>query len=256
MGTFIVASMFTSHAFAQASKFEGFYLQTGLNYTSDSLKVNGNSVDTPADNNDEDINLPTQSFSSTALNLAGGYIFPVARDYLIGLGADYTSPSQTYTINNFQVTNSVGNTGIAAGTTVALNGATAKISNRYSIFITPSFLIDAEKMAFLKLGYSSAKTTLVDPSTATVTIGGASTTSANSPINTAHNSINGYIFGVGYKQFISNNLYGYGEANYIGYGKNTSSTISPTNNNTANSTTTIKSTLTEYSLILGVGYKF
>ena len=93
----------------------------------------------------------------------------------------------------------------------------------YNIFISPSIVIDKDKLAYAKVGYTGAN----------VTSDGDNT------------SLNGYSLGLCYKQIISGGLYGFGEVNYASYA-NTNIGGGATGSFSANST----------NVLVGLGYKF
>ena len=94
----------------------------------------------------------------------------------------------------------------------------------------------------------------VDVSAPNTVISGGTSTPINGTVSRSK-TLNGYIIGLGYKQFITSGFYGFAEANYITYGK---ADFGATNKNDAvfNITTTTNSALSTYQLLVGVGYKF
>ncbi|MEI7758541.1 MAG: hypothetical protein WCI80_05850, partial [Bacteroidota bacterium] len=60
-------------------------------------------------------------------------------------------------------------------------------------------------------------------------------------------SYNGYSLGLGYKQFFTEHIYGFGEVNYTDYGNSNNRT-----DYNFSGTTTLKAT----NYLLGIGYKF
>jgi outer membrane immunogenic protein len=203
----LVASLLTlagTGAMAQ-SAFEGFYAQAGIGYESVTPSFTGGSVDgfgyTGTGNN-------ANSFAGT---IGAGYNFAVTPSFLLGIGAEY-SPIAGSKAN--------------ITTTVAGIGSETDQYNKkdsYNIFISPSIVIDKDKLAYAKVGYTGAN----------VTSDGDNT------------SLNGYSLGLGYKQIISGGLYGFGEVNYASYA-NTNVGDGATGSFSANST----------NVLVGLGYKF
>ena len=69
--------------------------------------------------------------------------------------------------------------------------------------------------------------------------------------------MSGYIVGLGYKQIIQGGLYGFAEANYMGYGDISGSvTQSYTDGTPGTFTSRTSASLNAYNLLIGVGYKF
>jgi len=213
------ATVVASSAMAQ-SAFEGAYGQLGVGYdqnslSSSNLTVGGATV----------VTTPGSNGGSFAGVIGLGYNFSVTKDFLLGIGADYgVMPS-----SSFSGTNAVGTTN-------------TKISNRYNIFVTPGYVIDKDKLAYLKAGYSSQTVKVIDgPGSPTVgeTLGSG--------------SANGYVVGLGYKQMVSKGFYGFGEANYYDYsGANfTAVTLSDGSRISNYSPKT-----SAYQFLVGVGYKF
>ena len=203
----LVASLLTlagTGAMAQ-SAFEGFYAQAGIGYESVTPSFTGGSVDgfgyTGTGNN-------ANSFAGT---IGAGYNFAVTPSFLLGIGAEYSpiaGSKANYTL-----------------TVPGIESATDQYNKKdsYNIFISPSIVIDKDKLAYAKGGYTGAN----------VTSDGDNT------------SLNGYSLGLGYKQIISGGLYGFGEVNYASYAK-TNVGGGATGSFSANST----------NVLVGLGYKF
>jgi hypothetical protein len=163
------ATVLASSAMAQ-SAFEGAYGQLGIGYQSSKAKINqpGNSFDS------------TNGFAST---VGLGYNFSVSKDFLLGIGAEYSfvptsEANSTYT-----------NADLSTGTEKYKN------QNTYNIFIAPGIVISKDSLAYAKVGYTG--TTYKFP---------------ESSFN-----LTGYSLGLGYKQIINGGLYGFAEGNYFSY---------------------------------------
>ena len=231
-------------AFAQKSAFEGFYGQLATGYENNSTS-NGNVTTSDAASGFPPLTWSSsnQSFGGAPLVFGAGYNFSVAPKWLVGIGADYSFLPQTS--STFSSTNPVAGSN-NAGSTIA--GATYKTSNRYNIFITPGYEIDKDKLVYLKAGYSSVSLTTNSPTSYTDN-GDAMN---NGPIRAGSQSktLNGYVLGLGYKQFITGGIYGYAEGNYMSYSKANFSVVSD------GTTFSSNPGLSSYQLLVGVGYKF
>ena len=151
------------------------------------------------------------------------------QQYLIGVGLEYSGLSKSHT----------GDCMTQAGVCQGAN-QNYTISNRYSLFLTPSFVIDKERLSYLKIGYTNEniQSTII-------------THDANNGKSFGSQGVNGYVLGVGYKQIIQNSLYGFGEINYYHY-----SSASLNNAIGAFAVTANNPSPTAYNFIVGLGYKF
>ena len=231
-------------AFAQKSAFEGFYGQLATGYENNSTS-NGNVVtsDIGSGNPPATWSSSNQSFGGAPLVIGAGYNFSVAPKWVVGLGADYSFLPQTS--STFSASNPAAGSNGASGT---LAGSTYKTSNRYNIFITPGYEIDKDKLVYLKAGYSSVSLTSNSPTTY-IDNGDAMN---NNTIRAGSQSktLNGYVLGLGYKQFITGGIYGFAEGNYMSYSKANFATVANETSFSSNPG------LSSYQLLVGVGYKF
>jgi outer membrane immunogenic protein len=214
---FAVAS---TSAFAQSKSFEGAYGQLGIGYESVMPSVNNYQLTTGT------TVIPLSSSANTANSFVGtvtlGYMFAVQKDFLLGLGAEY-SPLEGQSANS-----SLSSPNIVP-TTVSGN---YKKKNSYNIFLSPATPVGKDGLLYGKVGYTGAQ------------INDGSTT-----------DYSGYSLGVGYKQFISGGFYGFGEANYASYGNKSESSSGRLSNGNAY-TITGTSSANSYNFLVGVGYKF
>ena len=220
----------SSSIFAQ-SAFQGFYGQIATGYENNSV-TNLTFTDPSGDN--ESHNASNQIFGGAPLIIGIGYNLSMTSKWLMGIGAEYStlsqkSPSYTQTVVD--------------GSAIFLNGSTIKVSNRFNLFIAPGYVIDQDKLAYFKAGYSMADVTLNSPNTFTNSGGSGSLTSVSQSSN-----LSGFILGAGYKQIISRSIYGFAEFNYMGYEKKTY------NNGIYRST--VSPSLSSYQGLIGVGYTF
>ena len=198
-------------SFAQ-SVFTGFYGQVGICYENSTPSYSGGTLNgiTPGPLYSYGMSGgTTNSFAGTATI---GYYFPVTGNFLLGIGAEY-SPLSSSSSN-------------ATVTIPALKYSetqSIKKSNSYNLFISPAYAVDKEKLAYAKVGYSSA----------------------NYEIGGDNDTYNGYSLGLGYRQIIQGSWYGFAEVNYTSYGNQNVAT-------NASGTASFKVT----NALVGIGYKF
>jgi outer membrane immunogenic protein len=220
---FVALSLISTATIAQ-SGFEGFYGQLGVGF--DQNTISSSSV---TFFNVDSRSVPGSSGGSFAGVVGLGYNFELNEDFLLGFGVDYGFiPSSAFN---------------GGSITVSFTGTQTKISNRYNIFATPGYVIDKDKLAYLKAGYSSQTVKIADLTTGYGTYGETM----------GSGSANGYVLGLGYKQMVASGFYGFGEANYYSYsGANFAAT-------TLSDTTAISGyspKTNAYQFLAGVGYKF
>lgn len=195
------------------SAFQGFYGQVGIGYESTSVKFSGGTQASVGPYNISANN----SNSFTGVIGVGGY-FPVTQSFLMGIGAEYNpipSSSADYTVTLPEIPFSY--------------RASYKKKNSYNLFLSPALVIDKNKLAYAKVGFtglSSEQTVLGEKTTSNFT---------------------GYSLGLGYRQIIQGGLYGFIETNYATYSSKQDTNFDGATGN--NKPTTMNA-------ILGVGYKF
>jgi len=145
-------------------------------------------------------------------------------------------------------------------------GATTQLSNRFNLFVSPGYLIDKEKMVYLKAGYSQVSVQEKRATSVTINANGKSTVLPTTTAGTYDNSTaGGYMIGLGYKQIITEGLYAFGEFNYMGYGTlkqgftSNGNSASKSGEGFSNASTTNVSTsqnLTSFQILVGIGYAF
>ena len=197
----------TTPALAQ-SVFTGFYGQVGIGYENSTPSYSGGTLNNSAYSYGISGGT-TNSFAGTATI---GYYFPVTGNFLLGIGAEYsplsgTSSNATVTVPALKYSES----------------QSIKKGDSYNLFISPAYAIDKAKLAYAKVGYSSA----------------------NYEIGGGNDSYNGYSLGLGYRQIIQGSWYGFAEVNYFSYGNQNVAT-------NASGTASFKVT----NALVGVGYKF
>ena len=219
------ATVVASSAMAQ-SAFEGAYGQLGVGYENNSISSRTFTFTSFTDPNDNgSTGAPTSSGGGLSSSVGLGYNFSVAPKWLVGIGADYSF------------------TNVTTSTVGIYNGADSgsdnnyKVKNRYSIYLTPGYEIDKDKLIYVKGGFSSQSLVWQGQNNAAV-LGNRST------------NVNGYVAGLGYKQLLDKNLYVFGEGNYYSYSSNTFTA------NSGDGTVSQKQTPSAYQFLVGVGYKF
>ena len=214
------------------SAFEGAYGQVGAGYennsvsSSSSFTANGNSLSTPNASN-----------GTGQINLGFGYNASVTKQFLLGVGAEYSTMSSEF--QSGQITSATACGGDCAAT------QKYKVSNRYSIFLTPGYAIDKDKLAYLKAGYSTQ--------TVQASLNQTANPDTDNGFNFGSKSVGGYVLGLGYKQIIKGGFYGFGEANYYSYSSaSLNNSPSPQGGVFANNSTKSDA----YNFLVCVGYKF
>lgn len=211
------------------SAFEGFYGQIATGYETNSIQSNQTTFTTVPASGGVVYNNPSINFSNAPLIAGLGYTFSLTNQYTLGIGADYSFI--TGKSGNFSSTSAGEDPNIGY----------YKTSNRFNIFLTPGYVISKDQLAYLKAGYSSQKVQSFD---------------ASNNSSTGSATVNGYILGLGYKQIISGGFYGFGEANYMSYGKATISSSGACNEGCSTYTGSTPTSSSAYNFLVGVGYRF
>jgi hypothetical protein len=209
------------------SKFEGLYGQVGVGYESTQTSLTYGNVNVtgtgPAVGS-----YPMSSSVSISKSFTGtatiGYMFPMNKDFLLGIGAEY-SPINGNS-QNFS----------ASGSGLTANGQYNK-ENSYNIFLSPAFSVGDDGLLYGKVGYTVA-------SVKSQYSGGSST----------NDNLNGYSLGIGYKQMIQGGFYAFGEFNYANYRDLSINQTAKVDTYQISSNTVMSATT--YNFLLGVGYKF
>jgi opacity protein-like surface antigen len=225
----IALASLVSSAMAQ-SAFEGFYGQVAAGYENNSV----DSVSSRSSGINNPLNNPSASNANGQVNIGLGYNTAVSQKWLLGLGAEYSTMSSTS--NSSQVTS------ISCGGNCGQYNQ-YKISNRYSIFLTPTYALEKNSAVYAKVGYTNQKiqATIIE------------TTAFDANNNAKFSSTTGgYVLGLGYKQIIQGGLYGFVEANYYKYsGANLNGRLPM-----GEVVTGYNPTSSAYNALVGVGYKF
>jgi hypothetical protein len=211
------------------SKFEGFYGQAGIGYESVTPSLSYGNINitqsgTPI------ASLPIASSISSSNSFIGtvtaGYTFVVTKDFLLGIGAEY-SP----------IAGSKANYSASNATIGTVNGQWNK-ENSYNIFLSPATPIGSDGLLYGKVGYTGTSVK-------------SQYTNVGSPTTS---NLKGYSLGFGYKHLISTGFYGFGEVNYASYGNLNIDDVATSGVYRATQTVTISANA--MNLLVGVGYKF
>lgn len=186
----IACLLATSNAFSQTS-----------NFTGPSLALYASHVD--AKNDIEEVTglYANKNTTTKKNNLIPGvdfnYGFAIENNFVIGLGATYDL-SKTKTGEATRSFNSVG-----TPVTIITNN---ELKDHYSLYIQPTYVINKDSAMFAKLGKHFAKANY----SWTASDGNSFSNSSN---------IEGWGYGLGFKNFLSNNLFVQGEVGIVNYEK-------------------------------------
>ncbi|ABP35283.1 outer membrane protein [Polynucleobacter asymbioticus] len=209
---------------SQKKSFEGFYAQAGVGYQTTNITYSGVVPGAPSY-----ISLSPGSSPSHGItgNVGAGYTYSINDRFSIGAGAEYypvVGPPGNYTLTSCTPGCSTGN-------------GSYHTQNMYNLFVTPGISVGNDGLAYLKAGYTRT-------SVKTMVQGAL-------PIAGTVSNPSGPSFGIGYKQYIAGNIYGFAEYNYQIYQKTTTifqgaSGLLLYNSNQSS----------VQNLLVGLGYKF
>ncbi|MBT8579315.1 outer membrane beta-barrel protein [Polynucleobacter paneuropaeus] len=197
------------------SRFEGFYTDLGLGYRDINTS---NSTVLTLNGSVIPSSVSSSGSSHTLAVLTTGYNFHITQNYFLAIGANI-SPANGLT-QQLQIQ--------ALNKTTTVSGIRSLYN--YGFFLSPGFKTE-DGLIYLKAG----KQTQVNNS--------------NSGPN-----FNGYLFGLGYKQFIYESIYLFGEANYSFYESQTMSRTIISSGRTINASVISSPQTTR--ILLGLGYQF
>ena len=249
-----ITSIATTSAMAQSSKtnaWEGADGQIGVGYGMFVPKIgNGTAVSStgnavlagyPATVSQNASASSVNNVNTGIANLAVGYNFGINESYILGVAASYYPGASSSATGQLSVapTTITSPYGPAVGSPATVPGAsttaTYNVKNLYSIVFTPGYVIDKDRLAYMKLGYSGTTIGLSGPTLAYQTT-----------------NLSGYTVGLGYKQMFTESLYAFGEVNYASYGTKTISATLTTG--TVLNGMTISGNGSD--VLVGVGYRF
>ncbi len=223
-----IAAASIGSAQAQSTTFDGFFGQVGIGYESVAPSLSYGNINI-TNNGSPVASLPISSSVSNSNSFAGtvavGYNFAITKDFLLGLGAEYSPIAGSKA--NFSGSNS----------TIGTVSGQYNKENSYNIFLSPATPIGKDGLLYGKVGYT-----------------GASIKSQYNGGSSATNNLTGYSLGIGYKQFITAGLYGFGEVNYASYSNLSFNDSATSGTYRATQTTTISANA--MNLLVGLGYKF
>lgn len=227
-----MAGVFVTSANAQSAKtnaWEGAYGQVSVGYGAFSPKIGNGTTDKviAAGPTYANVTATANNVNTGTANLSAGYNFGINSNYVLGIGASYYPGASSSAPGVFTFTT-------PSGTPLQSGGATYNVKNLYSVFLSPGYVIDKDKLAYLKVGYTGATIGLNGPSLAYSTI-----------------NLTGYTLGLGYKQMITQSLYMLGEFNYASYSNKTATLTQTTGTNL-----TAPFGGTGMDFLVGVGYRF
>jgi hypothetical protein len=220
---FVAALLSVVATGGMAQSFEGFYGQVGAGFQSVVPSLSGVTITAPSGAK-YGYNSSIDSTNSLTGTVALGYSFLAAPSFLVGFGAEY-SPFSGQS-GDIKYTSST--------LTPSTINATYKIKESYNFYISPGVVIDKQSVAYAKVGYTGAS---IDSNGST--------------------NYTGYSLGLGYKRFVSGNIYAFGEGNYMSYGNKTSNSSGPWGGAGGGTyTSSLTSSANVYNFLVGVGYKF
>ena len=254
----LIAALISSSstvAFAQ-SAFEGFYGQIATGYENNQVS-NLNTVgreSNPANGGNTTLTASNQSFGGAPLVLGLGYNASLTKDWVLGVGVDYSALSFTSSTYSYALSGPGAPGGVPGS---SLTGNSLKTSQRFNVFVTPGYAIDKDKLAYLKLGYSSVQVGATPGNNVYVpSYGNFNIKSEGSGFSNQSATVGGYVLGLGYKQMISSGFYAYGEANYYSYSKPSFTSTNVYKDGSGTLNVTSNPSVSSYQLLVGVGYKF
>ncbi len=207
---------FLSSAQAQNSpSFDGFFADIGFGYRDvNATTTSSLSLNGRAIPSTITVGQP----SNTVMAFTVGYNFPVFSGYILGLGANISPASGQAQQAQVQALNQ----------TIPVTGI--KPLYNYGLFLSPG-LVMGDGLAYLKAG-------------------------TQTQVNNSNTSPNfyGYLLGLGYKQFVYQSVYIFGEADYAFFSAQTTTKTVSASNRSINASVTTQPQGSRY--LIGLGYQF
>ena len=166
----MTATFAASGVYAQSKSFEGFGAYASTGYNQYKGEVSGSSV--------SGLSFDSVNPAGGALNAGLDYTWAFGDGYRLGLAAEASL------VNSSESTAAIYSNGTST------DSYTAQVKNYYQISVNPGFLIQKDVLAYAKLGYFSANTSITGESDLT---------------------LDGFLFGGGLKKLIDGNWYVFGE---------------------------------------------
>ena len=236
---FVVSSAMAESSDLRSSAFEGFYGQVGTGYEQNRFSSLSHSWVNTTDNFKGRGAADGQKASGMPLSMGVGYFHRLHEAYLLGVGVDYAPLVQQTAKFDTASTND-------SGTSSKFRDASYKTSHRVNAYLMPAYAFDADKLGYVKIGYSVQSLQHAQPSDLLIGLDkGYSTAKV----------IHGYVVGVGYKQIMTRGIYGFVEGNYTAYGKQT---LHGTGFSSGDPIALSASNLgvSAYNVLVGLGYTF
>ncbi len=236
---FVVSSAMAESSDLRSSAFEGFYGQVGTGYEQNRFSSLSHSWVNTTDNFKGRGAADGQKASGMPLSMGVGYFHRLHEAYLLGVGVDYAPLVQQTAKFDTASTNDRGNS-------FKFRDASYKTSHRVNAYLMPAYAFDADKLGYVKIGYSVQSLQHAQPSDLLIRLDkGYSTAKV----------IHGYVVGVGYKQIMTRGIYGFVEGNYTAYGKQT---LHGTGFSSGDPIAFSASNLgvSAYNVLVGLGYTF
>lgn len=197
------------------SQFEGFYTDVGFGYRD--VNTSTSSVLT-LNGSVIPSSISSGGYTHQISVLTTGYNFNITQKYFLGIGANISPANGLMQQIQIQALNQ----------TVSMSGA--KLLYNYGLFLSPGFQTE-DGLFYLKAG---KQTQVVNSNTGS--------------------NLNGYLLGLGYKQFVYESIYLFGEVNYTFFDPQTTSKTIVSSGRTINASITSSAQATR--LLLGLGYQF
>ena len=155
------------------------------------------------------------------------YGFEAGSNFVFGIGASYIPAKVEFGTNAF-----------TDSTNSQRDAVTGELKDIYSIYITPTYVINNNSALYAKVGYIHGDLSL-------------SSSSSNVVFTKKPSDVEGWSIGIGSKTMLTNNLYLTVEGNYTEFDSITATTTdSESNTNTSSATPKVA------QAIIGIGYKF
>jgi hypothetical protein len=167
---------------AQSKNFEGFSVGVSGGYAGVEIAASGSN--TQAGSTDHSSSGSFGKITESG-SIDAGYSFATGPNFLLGVTANYTPGKAKIGTNSFSDNSTVGSQ------TDSISGS---IKNFYTISLEPTYVLSPNSAIYAKIGYSHADVEL-------------SSGSANVSITNYSNKVEGWTYGIGSKNMLTNNLY-------------------------------------------------
>jgi hypothetical protein len=167
---------------AQSKNFEGFSIGVSGGYAG--VEISASGTQTQSGDTDKSSSGSIGKITESG-SIDAGYSFSTGPNFLIGVTANYTPGKAKIGTNSFTDNSTVGSQ------TDSISGS---IKNFYTISLEPTYVLSANSAIYAKIGYSHADVNL-------------SSGSSNVSITSYTNNVEGWTYGIGSKNMLTNNLY-------------------------------------------------